>query len=248
MLVRYARKMLAIKAETFTQVAGCEEFHGSITLRIPQSLSVYTLPPVLKKFTAQYPQVGLNVSNCSITLQQELRSGIIDLAFLLADSIHTGDLKAEVLGFEKLFLVSDSQHPLASLSSLSLLDLKGVSILLPKQDCSYKMQFEQALTEEKVDFAAILEFNSIEAIKRCVMQGIGITLIPQMAVKKEIDENRLAVLPWPEEGLETAILMIRHKDKWLSPTLRAFMDLVREEISAQLHRYCPYAHPTQTTI
>jgi hypothetical protein len=35
-------------------------------------------------------------------------------------------------------------------------------------------------------------------------------------------------LPWPEEQLETAILMIWHEDKWLSPILQAFMDTVKE--------------------
>ena len=40
-------------------------------------------------------------------------------------------------------------------------------------------------------------------------------------------EGKLAVLPWKEGEFEPAILMIRHKDKWLSPTLLAFMDTVR---------------------
>ncbi|MCP4747366.1 MAG: LysR family transcriptional regulator [Desulfobacteraceae bacterium] len=232
MLLRYARKMIAIEQETVAQVTGWEEAHGSITIRIPQSLSIYALPPVLRKFNRKYPKVGLHISNCGVTLQQELRSGVVDLAFLLADSIHSQDLKAELIGIEKLFLVSNPTHPLAVQSSIKLKDLDGATVLLPKQDCSYKMQFEQMLMEEGVKLASVMEFNSLEAIKKCVMLNVGITLIPQMAVKEELTKKQLVILTWPEKHLETAILMIRHKNKWLSPSLQAFMDLVRENMRA----------------
>jgi DNA-binding transcriptional LysR family regulator len=177
-LLRYAGKMLDIEKETRAQVAGHEETHGSITIRVPQSISVYLLPPVIKAFMARFPKVGLDISSCAQTIQQELRSGIIDLAFLLADSIHERDLIAEVLGFEKLFLVAGPDHPLTSLSSVDVKNLADHTVLLPKQDCSYKMLFQQLLAEEKVACASIMEFNSVEAIKRCVQQGIGVALIP----------------------------------------------------------------------
>jgi DNA-binding transcriptional LysR family regulator len=230
-LLRYAGKMLDLQKETFAQVSGWEESHGSITLRAPQSLSIYALPPVLKRFRQDYPKVRVQVDSCALTLQQELRSGIIDLAFLFIDSIQEHDLIAQVLGFEKLILIAGPEHPLASLSSMTLSDLSDYAILLPTQDCSYKMLFEQMLAEEKITPASVLTLNSSEAIKQCVIQGVGVTLIPQMAVKRELDTGELRRLPWVEQEIETAILMIRHKDKWVPPSLRAFMDHVRKSFS-----------------
>ena len=93
------------------------------------------------------------------------------------------------------------------------------------------MLFEQMLAEEKVRTASILTFNSIEAIKQCIGQGVGVTLIPEMAVAKDIVAGELVRLPWVEKELETAILMIRHKDKWIPPALKDFMDLVRESFN-----------------
>jgi len=227
-LLRYAGKMLDIQKETFTQVAGLEESHGSITLRAPQSLSIYALPPILKQFQRHCPKVRLDINSCTLTLQQELRSGVIDLAFLFIDSIQEHDLIAEVLGFEKLCLISSPTHPLAASSSMELKDLEKHTVLLPTQDCSYKMLFKQMLAEEKVSPGVILSLNSIEAIKQCVLQGIGVTLIPEMAVTKELAAGDLLLLPWGEQELETTILMIRHKDKWVSPALQVFMEQVRE--------------------
>lgn len=228
MLVQYSQKMLDIEKETVTKIAGWEEPYGSISIRIPQSIGTYLLPSVLSEFQVGFPKVGFDISTCAYdALIDELRTGITDVAFLLADSIPFAELKTELLRIEPLVIVASPDHFLAKQSVVHTRDLTDQSILLPKHDCSYKMVFEQILTEEKVDAATFIELNSIEAIKQCVIKGIGVTLIPMMAVAQEIDQQKLTILPWSEEPLETAILMIWHKDKWLSPTLQAFMDTVK---------------------
>lgn len=136
-------------------------------------------------------------------------------------------------------MVANPGHPLAEKTSISIRDLKGERIILPKHDCSYRMLFEQMLTEEGVETAAMIEMNTLETIKRCVMKGIGVTIMPVISLRKEIDMKELAVLPWTEEMLETAILMIWHRDKWISPTLQAFMDTVRDVISTRTERSLP---------
>jgi DNA-binding transcriptional LysR family regulator len=88
------------------------------------------------------------------------------------------------------------------------------------------------VTTENNGSATFMEVNSIETIKQCVIRGIGITLIPKISVEKEIAQKKLVALSWPKEDLETGIIMIWHKDKWLSPTLLAFMDTVREELKS----------------
>ncbi|MCP4665735.1 MAG: LysR family transcriptional regulator, partial [Deltaproteobacteria bacterium] len=81
-----------------------------------------------------------------------------------------------------------------------------------------------------------LEFNSVASIKQCVMEGIGITILPEVAVAKEIDQGRLASLTWEEGKLEVAALMIWYKDRWLSPTLSRFMDMAGDA-------YLPFHQP-----
>jgi hypothetical protein len=53
-----------------------------------------------------------------------------------------------------------------------------------------------------------------------------------MAVEQEIVQKQLTTLSWSKGDLETAILMIWHKDKWLSPTLQVFMDTVRDVLKS----------------
>lgn len=76
--------------------------------------------------------------------------------------------------------------------------------------------------------ATTLEFSSIEAVKQCVMTGLGLTILPAVAVSTEIAQGRLCKLPWRGPDLTVVTHMVWHKDKWLSPALDAFLSLTRE--------------------
>jgi DNA-binding transcriptional LysR family regulator len=231
MLLQYSQKMLSIEKETLSKVSGWEEPHGTLSIRMPQSIVTYYLPSILSKFQASFPKVGLDISTCAYdVILNELRTGIIDVAFLLANSIPFSELKTECLRIEPLVVVSSSNHPLAGQNNMNIRDLADQSIFLPKHDCSYKMIFEQILTEENAGPVTFIGLNSLEAIKQCILKGLGVAMIPLMAVKNEIEQKQMTILSWPEETLETAILMIWHKDKWLSPTVQYFMNTVKEVI------------------
>jgi len=139
-----------------------------------------------------------------------------------------------LIRIEPLVFVSDPNHVLTKSVGMTFRDLNGQSILLPKHDCSYKMQFEEMLTAENISPSVVMEFNSIEAIKQCVIKGLGITVIPEIAVKEELAQEKLKKIPWLDEPLETGVLMIRHKDKWISPALQAFMDISRKTMKLSI--------------
>lgn len=230
-LLLYAGKLLDLVEETKTEVAEASQPQGSLTIRVPETLVVHYLPPVIKRFQRRFPQVGLLFTTCAHEgLQKDLRKGLTDLAFIMADSIQATDLVSEALGFEPLMVVAHPQHPLAAKPVVRTSDFHGQTFLFSRVDCSYRRVFQQVLTQADVRPGGLLEFNSIAAIKQCVMAGIGITVMPQVAVAEEITTGRLAILAWEEGPLETALLMIWFKEKWLSPTITAFMEMVRTAV------------------
>ena len=100
-------------------------------------------------------------------------------------------------------------------------------MLLSTVDCSYRRLFERILEEEGVPLEATRIFHSVETLKRCVMEGTGITVLPEVSVSEEIKKRKLIRLSWEEGQLEVAVLMIWSKERWLSPTLKAFMEVIR---------------------
>jgi DNA-binding transcriptional LysR family regulator len=76
--------------------------------------------------------------------------------------------------------------------------------------------------------AAVLEFNSIEAIKQSAMIGMGVGVLPAAATVAEVSQGKLVVLPWRGKPISMVTQVVRHKQKWLSPALKAFLDVVKE--------------------
>ncbi len=232
-LLNYAEKILDLADETRSEVAAAKELKGSLTVKVPETFGVHRLPPVIKRFRSRFPKVRLHFTTCTHEgLQKDLRKGVTDLAFLLTESFQAADLEADALGIENLILVAHPDHPLVKESVVHTKDLKGETLLFSKVDCSYRRTVESAFKIEKLRYDNTLEFNSVEAIKQCVMTGVGISILPEITVAKDISEGRLAPLFWNEGGLEVAALMIWYKDRWLSPTLKAFMETVRVVLKA----------------
>lgn len=169
----------------------------------------------------------LDITSCALhSLEHELRIGTVDLAFLFADTIGAKNLEFELLLIEPLVIVTHPSHPLAARKSADFKGLEGQVLLLPKSDCGYRMVFEQALAAERVTPATVIEMNSIEAIKQMIMAGIGVTVIPEITIRSEVEKGRMARVCWADD-LETGVLMIWYKDKWRPPALEAFMDTTR---------------------
>jgi DNA-binding transcriptional LysR family regulator len=234
LLSQYAQKMLDIEAETLADVKKRNHPQGSLTIRAPQSIGNTYLPRVLGEFRKRFPGVGFDFHTCAFhTLEHELQTGVTDLAFLLAESIQSASLVAEPLRFEPLLMVSNPGNPLTQKASVSIKDLADQAIFLAKSDCGYRMEFERMLTEAKIEPRTLLEFNSVEMLKSCLAMSDGVTMIPEVTIRAEIDRGELSVLQWEEEHMETAVLMIRHKERWLSPSLQAFMDISRTLIGSE---------------
>lgn len=228
-LLQYSEKILDLADETPSGVAGARELRGSLTVKVPETLNIHRLPPVVSRFRSLHPKVRLRFVSCSHEgLPKDLRKGMTDLAFLLTESIQAADIEAEVMGIEPLVLVSSPSHRLAALSEVCAGDLQGETIPLSTVDCSYRRSLESILRSENVRYEPSLEFNSVEALKRSVMAGVGVTVLPEINVAEEVSRGLLRVLPWADEKLEVAALMIWYKEKWISPTLAAFMNVARE--------------------
>lgn len=231
-LYQYACKMLELEAAARADLTDKTQLAGSLTIRVPESFCAHRLPPVIAKFHNQMPNVKLRFITCAQEgLGRDLRKGITDLAFLLAESIQSKDLRAELLGTERLVLVVAPGHSLARCIEVRTDMLADQTLLLSRVDCSYRRILEKILQEAGREPKMILEFNSVAAIISNVIAGLGVTLIPRVAVGADVKSKRLVILPWTETDLEVAQLMIWHHEKWLTPVLKKFMATTREVLA-----------------
>ncbi|MEY9894504.1 DNA-binding transcriptional LysR family regulator [Catenulispora sp. MAP12-49] len=235
-LLQHTEKLLAMADEARADVAGPAEPSGTLTIGTMESITSYRLPPLLELFHYRYPAVhlALRPSLCADTCRA-LRQGTFDVGFLMEpDTGHAG-LDSVVLAKERLVLVAAPSFPLASAPAVTIEALRKVPVLATESGCSYRDLFEIELTAEQLTPASFLEFGTIEAIKRGVIAGLGVSLLPEITVADEIASGVLKVLPWTPP-FEVVIQLAWRRGKRLSRELQLFIDqtirLVREETPA----------------
>jgi DNA-binding transcriptional LysR family regulator len=223
----YADKLLKLAEEAQSVVSNDRRLAGAISIGAPETICTYHLPGILRTFRAKFPQVQLSYRPMlDADIYQQVRNGTIDVAFLLQEPLQSNGLIVERLRQESLLVLSAAGHPLSRLPHVGPADLKGETVLLTENGCGYRHLFERALVREGTYPQSTLEFNSVEAIKQCVIAGLGIAFLPQVAVAEEITRGTLAVLNW-KEPFHAHTLMVWHKDTWLSLPLNEFLNLSR---------------------
>ena len=228
-LLIYAEKLLSLAEEAHTALSVHAEPAGAVTISAPETLCTYRLPPVLHQFRATFPHIQVHFRPLSVPeLRRSVLEGRVDVAFLLEEPLRATGLVVEPLLREPLLVLSSPEHPLTQCTRVTPADLEGEPVLLTEVGCSYRNLFKRTLAKAGVYPTTNLEMSSVEAIKQCVMLGMGITVLPAVAVQAEVAQGRLVALPWSEPGFEVVTQLIWHREKWQSPALKAFLSLMRE--------------------
>lgn len=205
------------------------ELTGTIVISADETLCTYRLPTVLRQFRLSYPGIRLMFRPLATrNLKQSLQEGGADIIFMLDEDKHEIGFCGEKIMDEPFYVLAAPDHPLAACSTLSIEDFNGETFLLTEKGCSYRMFFERSLSQMSIGGITELEFNSAEAIKQCAKIGMGIAILPEMAVTAEVDRGELVPLPWDLTGTSFATQMFWHEEKWISPAIEAFMNLTRD--------------------
>ena len=203
---------------------------GNLNIGAAETLCVFWLPPLLKKYRTLYPgiQINIKVGNC-IDFPQWLQQNSIDVAFSLNDESKNQYLRQiELFRGETVFAAPD--YPLAVDSVLEPQNLAGHTLLLPEGYCGYPMDLKNLLEKEQIKANTIMEFGSLEAIRQCVKNGLGVSLLPKIVVDEELKRGELICFDWRGQPIPIQARMVFHRDKWLSPSLTAMENLIINHI------------------
>ncbi|MEB2299452.1 LysR family transcriptional regulator [Lysinibacillus xylanilyticus] len=225
-LKQYAQKMLDLNVEMKKAVLN-EQTQAVLKIGAQESQCVYRLPCVLQQFQKSHPQVKIIFKPVHTTeiAKDLLQSGNLDIAFITDAYKETPMLHRERLIQEQLVFVSAPTDSNEERAVFSLQQLSNETMLLTESGCSYRNQLEVQLQKEGALPIQMIEFASIEAIKKCVMAGLGITFLPKMVVEKELKNQRLQELTTATNLADIFTDIAWHKDKHISPYLADFIEI-----------------------
>lgn len=230
-LIPFAERILKEAAEIRDMFSDNRTVSGTLNIGAAETLCVFWLPPLLKEYQKSYPavQINIKVGNCT-DFPQWLQQNSIDVAFSLNDEAKQQQLRQLELFRGETVFVASPEHQLASGNVLQPQDLAGQTLLLPEGYCGYPVEVKNLLEKEQVKANTIMEFGSLEAIRQCVKNGLGISLLPELVVREEVKRGELVSFQWGGQPILIQAHMVFHRDKWLSPPLKALEILIADYV------------------
>src|SRR4051794_24885123 len=181
-----------IKETTASITETQEKLTGSVRLVGGMTVSLYVFPALLKEFRRQHPEVDVRVITGSTErLLRKLRSGAADLG-LITLPIDEADLVTVPVMREELMLVTYPAHPLAKKGRVEPQDLVRQPFILYEPGSNTRRVIDQFFVRDEIQPRIVMETENVEIIKAMVRSGIGITMISQQAVEREVREGQLA--------------------------------------------------------
>ncbi|WP_406303816.1 LysR family transcriptional regulator [Streptomyces sp. NBC_00885] len=223
----YAEQLLHLADEARNATKGGTEPSGRLLVGTMESIATYHMPPLLEFFHHRYPglQVVLRPGAGAETVQA-LRQGSLDLG-LLTD-VETGHAGTDgvVLRSEPVVAVAAPGHAPAGRRLVTADQLRDVRVLAPEAGPGYRRLLERELWGGRGP-TPLLESGTVESAKRWAASGLGIALLPAVAVEEGIDEGTLVPLAW-WPPCEVHTQLVWRRGTRLTREMRLFIDKVSE--------------------
>jgi len=200
---------------------------GELLLGASDTTACYVLPPAIEAFRERHPAVELRIANrpSPITLEQ-VASREVELGFVTLPLSHPRLTLERWMDREDVVIVAP-EHPLTARRRLRLEHLADHPMLLLDRGSRSRSFIDERFARAGVQPRIAMELASIEVIKRLVELGLGVSIVPAIAVVEEVAAGRLAARPIFARREHRAVGVAHRGPDALSRPARAFLEVAR---------------------
>lgn len=205
---------------------------GSISISSSNTPGTYILPDIIYQYNLKYPNIKLNshINYAKGVIQEVLYGNEYDFG-LVSQPRPIDDKKiiCQAVFSDRLSVITNADHPWADRKNINISELLSETILLSNKATSLK-QYIGSFYEFKPEFKKEIILGSVEAVKKNVIRGMGISIISSLAMQEELKTGRLKEVKVKGIELKREIYLLYRKNKILSPAAKAFINLLLTEI------------------
>ena len=195
-------------------------------LHLGASLTIgnHLLPPLLAELRRRHPnsRVNLALKNTE-QVTADLLNYRIDLGFV-EGPVQDERLQRFVWHQDRLSVFAHPDHPLADRTATHD-DLKNARWILREQGSGTREVFNRALASAALPCVIAFELEQPEAIRQCVRNALGLGCLSTLELHDAFQSGWLAPVSTPFLNLDRQFQVVLHRDKHLSPGLRAILAL-----------------------
>ena len=227
-LLPIAGEMLDLERRLLAEASPSDLTAGEVVLGAPESVCAYRRPGHIAQLRRSHPDVTLHLVAAGT---EETFRGLLDRHFdiglVLDDQEPPAPLAGRQVGAEAVDVVAGTEHPAATRRP-SWQEIGATPLYLLAEGCSYSDRFLDEVLRRAGRTAAVTRFGSIEAARACVEAGLGLSVLPRVAL--EAGGRTLVRLPVPRP--EERLVLVTHRSRWRSAAVRAVQEALTAAAAA----------------
>lgn len=234
-LVETARRVMA---EFVAMQQRLEQLNGLIsgTLRLSVVTSAkYFIPHLLGPFSKQFPDIDFQLKIGNRAQVIEGLNEAHDDFYVFSQLPKVESISAIDLLPNPLIAIAAADHPLAFQKRITLSELQHHKFIMRERGSGTRQVIENYLAERNMALPISMTIESNEAIKHCVMENLGVSILSEytLAFGGDTGVVRLDVEGFP---IPSQWYFTWPSDKQLSPIAEAFLQYVQREGRELLHQ------------
>lgn len=198
------------------------EVSGTLRIGTSHHIGLHRLPPVLRRFSREYPEVKLDIHFIdSEEAWEAVWHGDLEMGVVTLPPQPDPRLQSQVVWDDPLVFMAAPEHPLAREARLELETFTRYSAILPSPVTFTRRIVESLFQERKLDLNISMSTNYLETIHMMVSIGLGWSVLPETMLDDSVVRlNVDTVLPVRRLGVVT------HPGRSRSNAAGAFLEIL----------------------
>jgi len=231
LLYQYAKDILNLYTTVEKEINNLTGLSkGSLQIGASSTIGNYLLPTVIIAFKKKYPKIDVNlfVSNTKGIIEL-LNAGRIDIGLVEGD-VPKQSLDVEKLLEDELVLIMPPDHLWVKRKNISVSELLSQSVIMREDGSGTRQMIEKHLIANKIspnNLRMSLVLGSTEAIKSAVEHGMGVSILSNWTVKKEVQFGTIKTNTFRDIRFIRNFNIVFHKRGALINTAKDFFDFLK---------------------
>lgn len=227
LLYEYAGRILDLVNEAERAIAHVEALEDrTLTVAATPGVSVYLLPRWLNDFREERPNIHVNLQTAlTLELIRDVQGGRYDLGFVEAEP---DELQGFAVAYHEVrqvvyYVVMPPDHPWAGRATVTLEDLLQAPFITRQPGSRARKWLEATLGKAAARLNIVAELDSPGAIKFALLNGMGVAILPDYVIEREVARGELGECRLEGFHLQRSLLMLWQADRPWHPIQRAFI-------------------------
>ncbi len=229
-ILRYAHRMKQLAGEMQEMVQPKQEVRGHLRIAMSDSLCEEIAEKLFVLLQRKYPEITMKIVIAGTDeMFRLLNQNQVDFVYTLDRHIYHSDYVIVTESREAVHFVTGYQNSLNGKKQIPLQELICQPFILTEKEMSYRRMLSEYLASCSLEIQPVFEVGNTELICRMLEKNASaISLLPDYVTEKAVQEKRLVRLDVKDFQLAIWKQLLYHRDKWISPQMQAFMNVIKE--------------------